>query len=194
MTESSERNGPLPAPREIGEDTIELELTEEEERRLAAAAAQAEGAAVAQPADDPIRASAERYVNRRTARIDFICTVIFSLVLAGIAAAAMWPDSDRRPAVAAHPASLPAAPVTAAPAPAPAPVRIENPFDKTEVFEFPPDTPAGDAREAVAQWLLERARERAAHRAGPAEPREQVAAASPDRVIVTPLTAPAPGP
>jgi hypothetical protein len=41
------------------------------------------------------------------------------------------------------------------------PVRYANPFDSTEVFEFPPGTSRAAARDAVAQILLERAAERA---------------------------------
>jgi hypothetical protein len=40
------------------------------------------------------------------------------------------------------------------------PVRIRNPFDRTEVFEFPPGTSQDEARQAVADRLLDRARER----------------------------------
>jgi hypothetical protein len=53
--------------------------------------------------------------------------------------------------------------VAAAPAPsteAPATVRFVNPFDKKEVFEFPPGTSQADARDAVAELLAERARDR----------------------------------
>jgi hypothetical protein len=35
-----------------------------------------------------------------------------------------------------------------------------NPFDKKEVFEFPPGTSQVDARDAVADLLAERARDR----------------------------------
>jgi hypothetical protein len=44
------------------------------------------------------------------------------------------------------------------------PVRFANPFDKTEVFEFPPGTTKEEARELVAQMLLERARGRVSRR------------------------------
>ena len=44
--------------------------------------------------------------------------------------------------------------------PARATVRFANPFDATEVFEFPPDTSEIDARNAVADLLLQRARDR----------------------------------
>jgi hypothetical protein len=42
------------------------------------------------------------------------------------------------------------------------PVRVQNPFDKHEVFEFPAGTTLEAAHAAVADTLLERARERQA--------------------------------
>ena len=42
----------------------------------------------------------------------------------------------------------------------PATVRFANPFDKREVFEFPPGTSQADARDAVADLLADRARDR----------------------------------
>ena len=50
---------------------------------------------------------------------------------------------------------------TAAPAEPPAPpVQVRNPFDATEVFEFPAGTSETEARKAVAEQLLQRARDR----------------------------------
>jgi hypothetical protein len=46
------------------------------------------------------------------------------------------------------------------------PVRIANPFDATEVFELPADTTEGEAREAVAGFLIERAMSRQARVGG----------------------------
>ncbi len=40
------------------------------------------------------------------------------------------------------------------------PVRFQNPFDPSEVFEFPPGTSEAAARQAVADLLLARGRER----------------------------------
>jgi hypothetical protein len=40
------------------------------------------------------------------------------------------------------------------------PTRFTNPFDASEVFEFPPGTTQDAARESVAETLLQRARER----------------------------------
>lgn len=39
-------------------------------------------------------------------------------------------------------------------------VKLINPFDATEVFEFPPNTSETEARQAVAHVLLQRAHER----------------------------------
>ena len=40
------------------------------------------------------------------------------------------------------------------------PLRVANPFDSTEVFEFPAGTSEADAQEAVAGFLIERASRR----------------------------------
>ena len=45
-------------------------------------------------------------------------------------------------------------------APAGEPLRVANPFDASEVFEFPAGTSEADAREAVAGFLIERATRR----------------------------------
>lgn len=51
------------------------------------------------------------------------------------------------------------------------PLRVANPFDASEIFEFPAGTSEADAHEAVAGFLIERATRRGvAHdhrRAGP---------------------------
>jgi hypothetical protein len=50
------------------------------------------------------------------------------------------------------------------PPPAPQPTLYRNPFDKSEVFELPPGLTQAEAKEMVAQILLDRARERTASR------------------------------
>jgi hypothetical protein len=50
----------------------------------------------------------------------------------------------------------------ALPVPDAEPVRIRNPFDKSEVFEFPSGTSEQEAHDAVADMLLKRAIERQA--------------------------------
>jgi hypothetical protein len=46
------------------------------------------------------------------------------------------------------------------PPPETVPVRFTNPFDTTEVFEFPAGTSEDDARQQIADLLLQRARDR----------------------------------
>jgi hypothetical protein len=62
--------------------------------------------------------------------------------------------------VAQAPRPTPPPPPAEAPAPAGEPMLFKNPFDRTEVFEFPPGTSQAEAREAVAKALLERAQGR----------------------------------
>jgi len=61
-------------------------------------------------------------------------------------------------------APAPARPAQSAPPPAaaaePVQVQVTNPFDKTEVFDFPPGTSEPDAQLAVARILMQRAHER----------------------------------
>jgi hypothetical protein len=80
-----------------------------------------------------------------------------------LAALAWWCGSQ----LAAHPAP-PVAAVRPAVIPRPVliaesanqAVRLVNPFDATEVFEFPAGTSAAESREQAAQILLQRARQR----------------------------------
>ena len=81
-------------------------------------------------------------------------------------------DSGSRPTVAPEAPTSP--PASALPAPAPpvsalapaspvtpdVPVRFKNPFDASEVFEFPAGTSRTEMRDAVAELLSQRARER----------------------------------
>lgn len=78
-------------------------------------------------------------------------------------------DSGSRPTVAPEaPTSVPALPLAPAPPATPAapatpdaaPVRYRNPFDRSEVFEFPAGTSRTEMRDAVAELLAQRARER----------------------------------
>lgn len=186
MTEVPTREA-LPA--ELGEDTMELELTAEEELELARAAE-------AVDAQGPMAPDYETYIRTRTHRIDLIGTVTFvSLVLVG-ATLAGWRvlrEPTVSPAVAYH--SPPAAEVAAPIAPEqPTFVRVANPFDAGEVFELPADMTEAEARDAVAEVLLNRARERAQqgvnfqyrHRTRPAP----VLAGTPTEIVVTPVPRP----
>ena len=166
--------GPTPAgsAHDSSDDTIEVELTGEQELALSRAAEAAR--ATARPDESGPVLSVPEYENfaaRRTARIDLVCNLTLALAGLGLAVALLWPASARHlPAPA--PAVTRAAPLAevapAGPAePQGAPVRIKNPFDATEVFEFPHGTPESEAREAVAERLLSRARDRRAERLAP---------------------------
>jgi hypothetical protein len=93
--------------------------------------------------------------------------VLTTGVIAGIAVAAHYefsgaaPDTQAR-AVEWTPLPERAQSLEAEPEvpPPPEPTRFVNPFDKTEVFELPPGLTHEEAREIVAEILLERARER----------------------------------
>ena len=106
----------------------------------------------------------ENFASRRTARIDFVCNVTFAVAVLGIVVAFLWLASDRHPPAPAitRAAAAPLAEVAPdGPAePQGVPVRIKNAFDATEVFEFPHGTTESEAREAVTELLLSRARDR----------------------------------
>jgi hypothetical protein len=141
---------------DLSDDTIALDLTGEEELALSRAAEAAR--ATARPEESgPV-------AFRRTARIDFVCNVIFAVTVPWIAVALLWPAPERHPPAPAVASAAPLAEVApAGPAePQGAPVRIKNVFDATEVFEFPTGTAESEAREAVAELLLSRARDRRA--------------------------------
>jgi hypothetical protein len=153
-------------PPDDDEDTIEVELTPAEMRRLSRAVRQA-----------------YTYKGRyRLWSVPVVAAVVGIAV--GIAASIAWRSSPPHPIAqrmapspAAHgrsPAASP--PVARAPPPvAPAaatataavaavpqaaqdpPVRVRNPFDSREVFEFPPGTTKAEAREKVSQLLMQRA-------------------------------------
>jgi len=178
------------------DDTIELELTGEQELALSRAAEAAR--ATARPDESGPVLSVPEYENfasRRVARIDFVCNVTFAVAVLGIAVASLWPASDRHPPAPAVTSAAPLAEVApAGPAePQGAPVQIRNAFDATEVFEFPHGTTESEAREAVAELLLSRARDRRAEglalrRAGNLQPDRGAAVQQPE-VFVTRLLA-----
>jgi hypothetical protein len=187
-----ESEGPTTAGsgHDSSDDTIELELTGEQELALSRAAE----AAMARPDESgPVLSvpEYETFASRRVARIDFVCNVTFAVAVLGIAVASLWPASDRHPPAPAVTSAAPLAEVApAGPAePQGAPVQIRNAFDATEVFEFPHGTMESEAREAVAELLLSRARDRRAEglalrRAGNLQPDRGAAVPQPE-VFVT---------
>lgn len=148
---------------EDDEDTIELELTAEEMRGLSNAARQAYRARAGSPS---------KVLRAAGIRIFRAWPVAAVAALVGVAVAISWRPSPPhrivpRPlpvpavhstaAVVPRPAVLAPPPPPAAPGP---PVRVRNPFDATEIFEFPAGTTRAEARQKVAQELLQRAVDR----------------------------------
>jgi hypothetical protein len=144
-------------PPEDDEDTIELELTAKELHHLSRAARRARG-------------SAPGFASRAGKGLRRLWPVALAAALVGVAAAIAWrPNPPRRvmPPLAPTAAisSTPAAVSRLAarvepPAPQRPPVRVRNPFDAREVFEFPAGTTKAEARQKMTQLLLQRAVDR----------------------------------
>lgn len=162
------------------DDTIELELSESAMQLLSQAAAlppeppcpptkspaaNAPEAPAAALKEAPRRSAASTRPPR-FGLFSAIATVASALLIAMVYLASAH---VRRPGlVVPRVVAAPAAPVSVTPPPPPPPapstdampVRFVNPFDRKEVFEFPPGTSEADARQAVAELLSQRARER----------------------------------
>jgi hypothetical protein len=166
-------------PDSADEDTIELMLSPEQMRVLSSAAA-TEAPAPAVPAPPPqaevtptisvLDASPDRAPpppSRRHWPAGGVAAIVGVTVVLGTLAALgaiAQRTSERKHPAAAVPAPTPvvaAAPTATPPPPPPGePVRFKNPFDRSEVFEFPPGTSPAEARQAVAELLMERGRDR----------------------------------
>ncbi len=172
------------------DDTVEFELTAEQQLELWQAAG-----ALARPAEGQTAPPVyDAYICRRNDRVDRVCTAAFATLVLGLTVATGWRaigEPPPAPAIVVKTATAPT--LAAAERPRPPAVQVLNPFDPTEVFEMPPNTTESDARSAIAELLLQRARERLrqgfnVHRA--ANRRSHVAASSPAEVFVTRLSGP----
>jgi hypothetical protein len=166
------------------EDTIELVLTAEQLQDLSRAAEEAQGAApavaVVPPpapvlaAPVPVAAIVIQDLPPPPRALRWHQTPIAKMAANTVAfvAFAWWSVSQ----LAGQPQAHPTAPIVSATRPValvthPAvaadlrkpTLQVANPFDKTEVFEFPAGTSADEGREKAAQILLQRARERQSH-------------------------------
>ena len=162
--------GPGELPDDPGEDTIEMELSPQDFLTLARPSEEENAPAppveamstCAEPAVTEVSSIAHRtprMVRWPLARVAGIL---------GIAAAVIALGSAAHRAVVGRPAitaaiNLPSPPAATTHQPAESigpTVRIRNPFDASEVFEFSPGTSEAEARQSVAQILLQRARDR----------------------------------
>ena len=146
------------------DETVEIELNAEEHLELSQAAnAVPVTARTAEPTIGLPEFAHDSLLYRRTARVDLVCNVVFAAVVLSIAAAVGWHAASVRPRAPAIPPRAAVVAVPAPPAEAPRPlVHVRNPFDTTELFEFPAETTESQAREAMAELLLQRARDRVA--------------------------------
>jgi hypothetical protein len=149
----------------IGDDTIEFELTAEQLRELSQAAEVAESIAApeisaASAATGPGRSPSSRMRHWHLMPIAKMTGATIAYV------ALAWWSAWQFAAQPVSSATVAVRPTVASPPPAMTasslvpPVRVINPFDATEVFEFPAGTSQAESREKVAQILLQRARER----------------------------------
>jgi hypothetical protein len=153
-----------------GEDTVEIELTDQEQLALSEAAEAPRALAPdAAPTNGSPAPAGDNCLWERTARIDFISTATFAALVLAVAGASLWHTTgfDARTTAAATPSASEHVPPAPAEAPRPPPLQVLNPFDPTELFELPAETTESEAREAVADLLLQRARTRVAQTGGP---------------------------
>jgi hypothetical protein len=141
------------------EDTIELQFSAAQMQGLSRAAEAEPTAAVA-----PTRPVA---VRKRPRRHSPWKTVALAAAMSAISSGITYVAATRAQASRAVEPQRLSQSLTPSPVPQYAPVRevpvkFANPFDATEVFEFPQETSQAEAREAVAELLLNRARERQA--------------------------------
>lgn len=173
------------------DDTIEMELSESAMRLLSQAAAlppePPSAAAMSPAANAPAAPAGARTeaprgsaASTRPPRFGMFFAIVAAASALLIAVVYLASARVRRPdpvaprvvAAPAAPVSVTQSPPSSSPSTDATPVRFVNPFDRKEVFEFPPGTSAADARQAVAELLSQRARERQSlltkvpHRAG----------------------------
>jgi hypothetical protein len=135
---------------QAGAETADIELSAEELFKLSRAPASSVSRAAV--------ASARRF---RASHVALACAASVLFVAVGLGAGYGFGNAGP----AAPPLPVPEPVVVRAsrmPVVPDEPVRVRNPFDKKEVFEFPAGTSAEEAQDAVAAILLERARERQA--------------------------------
>ncbi|MBX5463707.1 MAG: hypothetical protein IRZ28_21800 [Steroidobacteraceae bacterium] len=124
------------------------------------------------PAHAPVRASSAPVTTPARPKREFLRSswslVLAGGIVAGVASAVTYVATGRvepTPPTPTHYAGVLPDARTAQAAPSPAsdhPVTFVNPFDASEVFEFPPGTSEAEARDSVAEILLRRARDRLA--------------------------------
>jgi hypothetical protein len=136
------------------DDTIEIPLTAEDMLALSQAAEERQAVAIR---GEPGSARST-YLRQQYLQPDRWPLVVPASLLGMAIGVALGVAADR-----IHTVKVETPPTATLPAESPEPpVRFRNPFDASEVFEFPPGTSDDSARESVAAMLLQRARDRQA--------------------------------
>lgn len=157
----------MPTSDVTSEDTLELELSEEQMFSLSRASAAIQPHTLPIEAANPIETAKKSVPALPALRRGEWPAVIFgiaamSVFSGGLVYLATSPTgpSQVRQLNRALVAPAPAAETPPPPTADAVRVKFTNPFDASEVFEFPPNTSEAQAREAVARTLLQRAQER----------------------------------
>jgi type IV secretory pathway VirB10-like protein len=138
------------------DDTIEMYFSEAQKQELAALAAQTETL----PAE---AVAAPRRVRRHSPWTTVAVAATLSAISSGITyVAATRAEANRAAEPQTYSAALVPSPTPHLSLPGEVPVKFVNPFDASEIFEFPAGTSQTGARDAVAEALLKRARDRLA--------------------------------
>jgi hypothetical protein len=145
------------------DDTVELQLTPEQMRALSQAAESAEQFvpdSAPQPLFEVSPAARVRRWHQTPVAIAKVAGIVIAYAAFAWWSAAQFAAQPKPPVMAvARPSVVVPAPASVAPSSQPT-VKVINPFDKSEVFEFPAGSTYAENRDKVAQMLLERARER----------------------------------
>lgn len=142
-------------------NTIEMELSTAEVRALSCPAVDGPSPTPPAPTPAPSASSALAPAHRRVPRVGGIVGI--AIIAAALGGAAYFSANRRAPAapvLAKETTSIATPTATPEPQVQGPPVTFKNPFDASEVFEFPPGTTQLEARQKVAELLSQRALER----------------------------------
>jgi hypothetical protein len=162
------------------EDTIEMVLTPADMRLLAQAAGEPQRQATSVPestapsptTDSTLQSMPSQTTTRpgnsanlaRGALAGVAGALVIIVAIASVSTARLTTDRKATPAPERHQLVAAAASAASEPSPQAAaavpdaqPLHYKNPFDKSEVFEFPAGTTLEEARQSVADLLLQRA-------------------------------------
>jgi hypothetical protein len=152
---------------DAGWESNEVELTTEDLLAMSPSTGSIadSGALASESKDKEARRAARHAPRARRMSVAAVALTVGAIAAAAAAVAVIVP-MDREPEPGMVAAALPQDTIIEEPAPPPEaegpPVFFTNPFDETEVFEFPPGTSPEEARAAVADLLIMRAQERRA--------------------------------